>query len=113
MSWLTQIFTVTLLNLRTIPRRLGSSTVAVIGIAGVVIVFVAVLSMAEGFFNAMRSAGAADRALVMRSGADDEKLAASIANARKLGVEGLTEGGVKRGADLALRCRDLRPCAER
>ena len=72
MSWLTQIGTVTLLNLRTIPRRLGSSTVAIVGIAGVVIVFVAVLSMAQGFFNAMNSAGSPDRALVMRSGADDE-----------------------------------------
>jgi len=71
-SWLTQIGAVTLLNLRTLPRRLGSSAVAVIGIAGVVIVFVAVLSMAEGFLAAMQSAGAPDRALVMRSGADDE-----------------------------------------
>lgn len=72
MSWLTQIGAVTLLNLRTIPQRLGSSTVAVVGIAGVVIVLVGVLSMAQGFFNAMRSAGSPDRALVMRSGADDE-----------------------------------------
>jgi putative ABC transport system permease protein len=72
MSWLTQIVAVTWLNLRTIPQRLGSSTVAVIGIAGVVIVFVAVLSMAEGFYAAMRAAGSEDRALVMRSGASDE-----------------------------------------
>jgi putative ABC transport system permease protein len=72
MSWLTQIVAVTLLNLRTLRQRLGSSAVAVVGIAGVVIVLVAVLSMAEGFFAAMTSAGAADRALVMRSGATDE-----------------------------------------
>jgi putative ABC transport system permease protein len=72
MSGLTQIVAVTWLNLRTIPQRLGSSTVAVIGIAGVVIVFVAVLSMAEGFYAAMRAAGSEDRALVMRSGASDE-----------------------------------------
>ncbi|HEY7443884.1 MAG TPA: ABC transporter permease [Vicinamibacterales bacterium] len=72
MSWLMQIGAVTWLNLRTIPQRLGSSAVAIIGIAGVVIVFVAVLSMAEGFYAAMRGAGAADRALVMRSGASDE-----------------------------------------
>jgi putative ABC transport system permease protein len=69
---LRQIVTVTLLNLRTLPQRLGSSAVAVIGIAGVVIVFVAVLSMAEGFFAAMAGAGRADRALVMRAGSDDE-----------------------------------------
>ena len=72
MSWLTQIGAVTWLNLRTIPQRFGSSAVAVVGIAGVVIVFVAVLSMAEGFYAAMRGAGSADRALVMRSGASDE-----------------------------------------
>lgn len=72
MSWLRQIGAVTLLSLRTIPQRLGSSAVAVIGIAGVVIVFVAVLSIAEGFFAAMRSAGSPNRALVMRSGADSE-----------------------------------------
>jgi len=69
---LTQIAAVTSVNLRTIPQRLGSSAVAIIGIAGVVIVFVAVLSMAEGFFVAMSSAGSPNRAMVMRSGADDE-----------------------------------------
>ena len=72
MSWLTQIAAVTLLNLRTLPQRIGSSAVAVVGIAGVVIVFVAVLSMAEGFFAAMAGAGSPERALVMRAGADDE-----------------------------------------
>jgi putative ABC transport system permease protein len=72
MSWLAQIVAVTGLSLRTIPQRLGSSAVAVIGIAGVVIVFVAVLSIAEGFYAAMRAAGSPERALVMRSGASDE-----------------------------------------
>jgi len=72
MSWLTQIVAVTLLNLRTIPQRLGSSAVAIVGIAGVVIVFVSVLSMAEGFFAALRSAGSPNRTLVMRSGTDSE-----------------------------------------
>jgi putative ABC transport system permease protein len=72
MSWLTQIAAVTSVNLRTIPRRVGSSAVAIVGIAGVVIVFVAMLSMAEGFLAAMSSAGSPNRALVMRSGADDE-----------------------------------------
>ncbi len=37
---LSQIVAVTGVNLRSIPRALGSSTVAVIGIAGVVLVFV-------------------------------------------------------------------------
>ena len=72
MSSLRQIVTVTLLNLRTLGQRLGSSAVAVIGIAGVVIVLVAVLSMAEGFFAAMAGAGQPDRVIVMRAGSDDE-----------------------------------------
>ncbi len=72
MSFFTQIFAVSWLNIRTISQRFGSSAVAVVGIAGVVIVFVAVLSMAQGFYSAMSSAGAPDRALVFRTGADDE-----------------------------------------
>jgi putative ABC transport system permease protein len=69
---LKQIIGVTALNLRTVPRRLGSSGVAIVGIAGVVVVLVAVLSIAEGFSAAMRGAGSEDTALVMRSGADSE-----------------------------------------
>jgi putative ABC transport system permease protein len=72
MSFFTQIFSVTWLSIRTIRERLGSSAVAVVGIAGVVIVFVAVLSIAEGFSRTMKTAGAADRAMVMRGGADSE-----------------------------------------
>ena len=62
----------TLLNLRTIPQRLGSSGVAIVGIAGVVIVLVSVLSIAQGFAAAMEQSGSEVRALVMRSGADSE-----------------------------------------
>ena len=50
-----QVFAVSWLSLKTIPQRLGSSAVAVVGIAGVVIVFVAVLSMAQGFYAAIQS----------------------------------------------------------
>jgi putative ABC transport system permease protein len=67
-----QILAVTWLNLRTIPQRLASSMVAIVGIAGVVVVLVAVLSIAEGFRAVMQGTGAPDRALVMRSGADSE-----------------------------------------
>lgn len=72
MAWLRQTLAVTLLNLRTIPRRMGSSTVAIIGIAGVVVVLVAVLSIAEGFRAAMQDAGSPGRAIVLRSGANAE-----------------------------------------
>jgi putative ABC transport system permease protein len=72
MSFFRQIVSVTWLSVRTIQQRLGSSAVAVVGIAGVVIVFVAVLSIAEGFQAAMKNAGQPDRALIMRGGASDE-----------------------------------------
>jgi putative ABC transport system permease protein len=72
MNWLKQTIAVMSVNLRTIPSRLGSSAVAIIGIAGVVIVFVSVLSIAAGFAAAMTGSGSADRALVLRTGADTE-----------------------------------------
>ena len=67
-GWLSQVVVVTLLNLRTIRQRLTSSLVAVVGIAGVVAVFVAVLSMAEGFRTTMATTGSPDTAIVMRVG---------------------------------------------
>ena len=72
MRWLTETFAVLALNLRTIPARLSSSAVAIIGIAGVVVVFVSVLSIAVGFQAAMQGSGSPNRALVMRTGADTE-----------------------------------------
>jgi putative ABC transport system permease protein len=72
MRWIQQTAAVLFLNLRTIPQRLSSSAVAIIGIAGVVVVFVSVLSIAAGFGAAMQGSGAPDRALVLRSGADTE-----------------------------------------
>ena len=71
-SWIAQTIAVTALNLRTIPQRLGSSGVAIVGIAGVVVVLVSVLSIAQGFTAAMEESGSPSRALVMRSGADSE-----------------------------------------
>ena len=70
--WITQTIAVTMLSIRTIPRRWSSSAVAMAGIAGVVIVFVAVLSIGEGFKAAMTEAGSPSRAVVLRGGADSE-----------------------------------------
>ena len=67
--WMGQTIAVTSLGIRTIPQPARFSIVAVIGIAGVVIVLIAVLSIAEGFRAAMTVAGSSERALVMRSGA--------------------------------------------
>jgi len=72
MNWLKQTIAVMSVNLRTIPSRLGSSAVAIIGIAGVVVVFVSVLSIAAGFAAAMTGSGSHDRALMLRTGADTE-----------------------------------------
>jgi putative ABC transport system permease protein len=67
-----QIREITLMNLRNLPSRLGSSSVIVVGIAGVVAVLVGLLSMAAGFNNALQSTGKADRAIIMRSGTTSE-----------------------------------------
>jgi putative ABC transport system permease protein len=71
-NWIAQTIAVTAVNLRTIPQRLGSTGVAIVGFAGVVVVFVSVLSIATGFTAAMRGSGSPSRAIVMRSGADSE-----------------------------------------
>lgn len=72
MNLLQQIFSVVGFSIRTIPARLGASTSAAIGIAGVVGTLVGVLSIAEGFRHAMTASGSEDVAIVMRSGADNE-----------------------------------------
>ena len=72
MNWLKQIAALTSFNVRTIGQRVGSSASAIFGIAGVVGVFIGVLSIAEGFRRAMTVSGKADTALVMRSGSDTE-----------------------------------------
>lgn len=69
---LNQIAAVTAMNLRSIPARLGSSLVIVIGIGGVVGVLVALLSMGAGFAATLASTGAPDRAIVLRGGSTDE-----------------------------------------
>jgi len=72
MGWLSQAGVVTLLYLRTIPQRAGSSLAAAFGVAGVVGVMVAVLSIAEGFRATMVETGSAGNAMVLRTGADSE-----------------------------------------
>src|SRR5690348_671895 len=59
-------------GLSTLPRRLGSSSVIVIGIAGVVGVLVALLAMGEGYAETLRKTGSKDTAIVMRGGSASE-----------------------------------------
>jgi putative ABC transport system permease protein len=69
---LNQVLAITLLGLRSIPQRLGPSLVIVVGLAGVVAVFTALLAMAAGFQSTLESAGRTDVALVLRGGSQAE-----------------------------------------
>jgi putative ABC transport system permease protein len=73
-NWLTQVWAVGVLNLRTLPQRLGPSAATVVGVAGVVTVFVAVLSIGEGFRATLQAAGSPSTALVIRGGSDTEMM---------------------------------------
>ena len=59
-------------NLRSVKARWTSAIVAVLGIAGTVGVFVAMLSLARGFRATLVSSGSYDNAIVLRSGATAE-----------------------------------------
>jgi putative ABC transport system permease protein len=71
-NWLSQIVAVSWFGICTIPRRKGSALAAACGIAGVVAVFVGVLSIAQGFRHAVTATDRNDIAIVLRDGANDE-----------------------------------------
>ena len=71
-KWLSQAAAITLVNLRTLKERKGAALAAAFGIAGVVAVFVAVLSIGVGFRRTLVSSGSPDTAMVMRAGSDSE-----------------------------------------
>src|SRR2546423_10540822 len=72
MNWFAQVTALVTFSMRTLRARLASAVAAIFGIAGVVAVLVAVLSIGEGFKRVMVSTGAPDTAIVLRSGADSE-----------------------------------------
>jgi putative ABC transport system permease protein len=93
---ISQIFAITGLNLRSIPQRWGPSLVIIIGLAGVVAVFTALLAMANGFAQTLQDAGRADNAIVLRGGSGAELnsgFGGDTANLIKLGP------GIRKGAD--------------
>lgn len=67
-----QIAAVTGMNLRNIPQRWSSSLVAVLGIGGVTLVLIALLSIAAGFQAALEGSGSEDVAIIMRAGSTNE-----------------------------------------
>ena len=67
-----QIVAVTSMNLRSLPQRIGTAWVIVIGIAVTVAVMVSVLAMAAGFQHTLKGTARADRAIVLRAGSQAE-----------------------------------------
>ncbi|WP_233843519.1 ABC transporter permease [Dyella sp. 2HG41-7] len=67
-----QAASVTGVGVSTLKQRLGSSSVVVIGIAGVVGVLVALLAMGEGYAETLQKTGSTDTAIVMRGGSAAE-----------------------------------------
>jgi putative ABC transport system permease protein len=63
-------------NLRSVRERWTSSLVAVIGIAGTVSVFIAMLALARGFQATLVSSGQPQNAIVQQAGADSEMTSA-------------------------------------
>jgi putative ABC transport system permease protein len=59
-------------NILSVRARWASNLVTVLGIAGVVAVFIAILSMAKGFQAALVDSGSPQNALVRRGGATSE-----------------------------------------
>ena len=72
MNSLRQIREIVSMNLQSIPQRWGASLVIVVGIAGVVAVLVAMLSMSAGLTKTLGTTGRSDRAIVLRAGSNAE-----------------------------------------
>lgn len=96
MRALKQIVAVTLMNIKSVPQRLGASSVIVIGIAGVVGVLVSILAMVAGLSQMMSSTERADRAIVVSTGASFE----TLSNIPREAVETIADApGIKHGND--------------
>jgi putative ABC transport system permease protein len=67
-----QAASVTGVGISTLRQRLGSSSVVIIGIAGVVGVLVALLAMGEGYSETLRNTGSEDTVIVLRGGSASE-----------------------------------------
>lgn len=72
LSWIRQVVTVSLFNLKNLPARLGSSVSTVLGVTGVVLVFIGVLSIGVGFSSTLNKTGDPESVIVMRSSASSE-----------------------------------------
>ena len=97
MSTWTETREIVLMNLRAIPDRLAPSLVIVIGIAGVVAVMVALLSMSSGLNQTLGTTGREDQVVVTRGGPQGGELSSF------LGIGSMTlikqDRAVARGTD--------------
>src|ERR1700733_16330666 len=96
MSALNQIAAVSAMNLRSLPHRIGTSSVVVIGIAGVVAVLISVLAMSTGFLRTLEKTGPENRAIVVRTGSSTE-LVSVLTNEAALTIA--DSAGVRKGGD--------------
>lgn len=71
-STINQTLAVTVAGIRSLPNRLGASSVAIFGTACVVGVFIGVLSMAAGFQKTMQAAGSKNTYIITREGSTSE-----------------------------------------
>jgi putative ABC transport system permease protein len=72
MIHLRQIVSVTMLNLKNLPSRLGPSLVIVAGMAAAIGVLMAILSLAAGYAELQRRTGDPGRAIILPATADTE-----------------------------------------
>src|SRR6202047_3567587 len=93
---LRQTIAVTGINVKSIPERWAPSLVIVIGLAGVVAVFTALLAMATGFESTLKATGRSDAALILRGGSDAELNSAFDRESTDLIKQ---EPGIAAGAD--------------
>ena len=91
-----QIGALVAMGLNTLPQRTGSSSVVVVGIAGVVAVLVAVLAVADGLGSSLRVNGRSDTVILLSAGSDSETSSA-VSRAEYDAVAGMQ--GVMHGAD--------------
>lgn len=96
MSALKEVAAVTGMSLRSLPGRLGTSLVIVVGIAAVVAVLVSVLAMSTGFIESMTKSGRAERAIVLGRNANSES---SGGFPRDSAVTILNSPGIAKAAD--------------
>ena len=84
------------MNIKSLPQRLGASSVIVIGIAGVVGVLVGILAMVGGLTQMMTGTARSDRAIVVSNGASYETLSNISREASRIILDA---PGVKRSTD--------------